>query len=114
MSVVIAAHQETRAKPRASSGAPGQTAVGLNVARLDIRAVPFILRNVVDFARQDNAEGRAVAGPGLILEHAAMLFHDARGNRQAEASACFLGAEERVEEVLLSLVRDAFTGVAHF
>jgi len=42
-------------------------------------------------------EGRAVAGPGLILEHAAVLFYDASGNRQAEAGAGFLRAEEWVE-----------------
>src|SRR6266404_6758528 len=107
MSVVSAEHQETRAKPLGS-------VIGLTAARLDIRAVSFILVSVVDFARQDNAEGRAVAGPSLILEHAAMLLHDARDNCQAEASACFLGAEERVEKVLLSLGRDAFAGVAHF
>src|SRR3989442_4857848 len=72
-----------------------------------IRAVSRTPGNVVDFARQDNAEGRAVAGPGLILEHAAVLLNDAGGNRQAEASPGLLRAEERVVKALLDVRRNA-------
>jgi hypothetical protein len=43
-----------------------------------------------------------------------VLFNDASGNRQAEASACFLRAEERVEKALLDFGRDALAGVRHF
>src|ERR1035438_4901312 len=70
--------------------------------------------SVLDFARQDNSEGRAVARSGLILEHAAVPFNDASGNWQTEASAGFLRAEERVEQALLDLGRDAFAVVNHF
>ena len=42
-----------------------------------------------------------MAKPGLILEHAAVPFNDASGNRQAEASAGFLGAESRLETGVL-------------
>src|SRR5437667_2375481 len=73
-----------------------------------------MLCSVIDFAWQDNAEGRAVAGPGLILERAAVPFNDASGNRKAEASAGFLRAEERIEQALLDLGRNAFASVAHF
>ena len=55
-----------------------------------------------------------MAGPGLILEHAAVPFNDAGGNRQAEARAGFLRAEERVEQALLDFGRDAFAVVSHF
>src|SRR6185436_16922523 len=72
------------------------------------------LVSLVDFTPQDNAEGRAVAGAGLILEHAAVLFNDASGNRQAKASAGFLRGEERVEQTLLGFGRNAFAGVAYF
>src|SRR5438552_10343818 len=78
-----------------------------------IRAVSRTPGNVVDLAPQDNAEGRAVAGPGLILEHAAVLFNDAGGNRQAEASPGLLGAEERVEKAFLDFGRDALAVIDH-
>ena len=43
-----------------------------------------------------------------------MLFNDASGNRQAEAGAGFLRAEERVEQALLDFGRDALAVVSHF
>jgi hypothetical protein len=70
--------------------------------------------SVFDFARQDNSEGRAVPGPGLILEQPAVPFDDASGHRQAKASAGFLGAEERVEKALLDFGRDALAVVGYF
>ena len=55
-----------------------------------------------------------MAGPGLILEHAAVPFNDASGNRQAEARAGFLSAEKRVEQAFLDFGRDANAVVSHF
>src|ERR1019366_2517557 len=59
-------------------------------------------------------EGRAVAGPGLVLEQAAVLFNDASGYRQAEARAGFLRAEKRGEKALFEFRRDALAVVSHF
>jgi hypothetical protein len=56
---------------------------------------------VVYSARQDNAEGRTVPGPGLILKHSAVLIDDARSNRKAKAGPCLLSTEKRVEKTLL-------------
>src|ERR1017187_1561419 len=79
-----------------------------------IWAVICTLGSLLDFAPQDNAEGRAVAGPGLVLEQAAVLFNDASGYRQAEARAGFFRAEKRVEKALLDFRRDALAVVSHF
>ena len=62
-------------------------------------------------AWQHNAERRSAASHGLILEHATMFFHNARGNRQAKAGARFLGGEERVKKTLLRFGRYALAGV---
>jgi hypothetical protein len=62
-----------------------------------IRAAICTPGSVPIFARQDNSEGRAVTGPGLILEQAAVPFNNASGDRQTEAGAGFLRAEEWVE-----------------
>src|SRR5882724_12938304 len=62
-------------------------------------------------ARQDNAKGRAATDLGLILERTAMLFDNARGNRQAEPRAGFFGGKERVEEALLYFQWDTLAGV---
>ena len=72
------------------------------------------LGSIGKFPRQDNPEGGAAARLGLILDDAAVPFNDAGGNRQAEASAGFLRAEERVEQAPLDFGRNAFAGVAHF
>src|ERR1044071_9192190 len=55
-----------------------------------------------------------MAGPGLILERAAVPFNDARGNRKAEAGAGFLRAEKRIEQAFLDVRWNAFARVAHF
>jgi len=73
-----------------------------------------IPRSVVDFARQDNAEGRAVAGPGLILQLAAVLFNDAGRNGQAESGASFLCAKKGVEQAFFDFRWNAFSSVGHF
>ena len=99
---------------RAGRWAGTNSAEGLTAARLGIRAVICTPGSVLDFAPQDNTEGRAVTRLGLILEHAAELFNDAGGNRQAEAGAGFLRAEERVEKALLDFGRDALAVVSHF
>src|ERR1035441_1647300 len=79
-----------------------------------IWAVICTFGSVLHFAPQDNAEGRAVAGPGLVLEQAAVLFNDASGNRQAQPGAGFLRAEERVEQALLDFGRNTLAVVNHF
>ena len=91
-----------------------KSAVGLVAGSLNVRVGILTLGSVVDFARQDNAEGRAVAGPGLILERAALFLNEARGDWQAEAGAGFFCAEKWVEQAFLDFGRNAFAGVAHF
>src|SRR5438034_680078 len=103
-------HETQAVLPWAISRAARKSGADFNPTGLSIRTPG----NVVDFARQDNAEGRTMASPGLILEHPAVLFNDPSGNRQAEARARFLRAEERVEKALLDLGRDAIAIVAHF
>ena len=83
----------------------------MTAAGLDVRVVISTPASVVDFARQDNAEGSAVAGMSLILEHAGVSFNDASGNWQAEARAGFLRAEEWIEKALLDFGRDALAAV---
>ena len=68
----------------------------------------------MDFPAQNHTKGCTITGTGLILEHAAVFFDDARGNRETQASACFRGAQKRVEKALFDLWRDALTGVGHF
>ena len=48
---------------------------------------------------------------GLILQRAAVLFDDARGDGQAQAGAGILGGEKRIEQPLLDLRRNALAGV---
>src|SRR5204862_7790209 len=64
-------------------------------------------------ARQDNAKGRAAIDLGLILECAAMLFNNARRNRQAQPGARVFGGKERVEKPLLNFQGDTLAGVNH-
>ena len=51
---------------------------------------------------------------GLVLKSAAVFLHDARGNRQTQPRAILLGGEERIEQSLLHLGRNAAPGVGHF
>ncbi len=115
-------HDEQREQPRKGtkmrSTSPRQSG-GLGQAREAGPASRFVvwvalrtLGSVVDFAGQDNAEGRAVAGPGSILKRAAVFFDDPSGNRQSEASTGFLRAKERVKKALFRFGRNACSGVA--
>jgi hypothetical protein len=63
---------------------------------------------------QDDAEGRAAVGLALILEGTPVLFHDARGDRQAKARPPLFGGEKGVEQPLADLGGDALAGVGHF
>ena len=64
-------------------------------------------------ARQENAEDRALADLGIAEDEAAGLLDDAVDHRQAEAGALadFLGGEERLEDLLHHVGRDAGAGV---
>ena len=64
--------------------------------------------------RQNNPEGRANPGRGLIFQPPAVALHDARRNGQTQPRAGFLGGEEGIEEPLLYFGRDAFAIVLDF
>src|SRR2546430_13689479 len=64
-------------------------------------------------ARQDNAKDRPPIDLGLVLECAAMLFNNARRNREAQPGASLFGGKERVEEALLNFQGDTLAGVNH-
>src|SRR5580765_6693570 len=91
-----------------------KSAASSAAASWNVRAAFGTLGNVVDFAWQDNAEGRAVTRSALILERAAVSFDDAGCDRQTKASAGFLRAEEWVEQSLLDLRWNSFASVGHF
>ena len=54
------------------------------------------------------------SGLRLILQGAAVLFDNSRGDGKAQASARVLGGEEGIEQALLHFRRDAFAGVGDF
>src|ERR1035437_4708278 len=65
-------------------------------------------------AREDDAEGGAAIGLGLVLQGATVFFDNARGNGKAEPGARVLGGEEWIEQPLFHIRRDAFAGIGHF
>ena len=68
---------------------------------------------VGEVARQQDAERRALAGLAVAEHVAAGLLDDAVDHRQAEAGALadLLGGEERLEDLVLDLGRNAVAGV---
>ena len=57
---------------------------------------------------EHDAKRRAAIDLRLKLQSAAMFFDDARRDRQPETRASFLRAEERIEQTLLHIWRNAF------
>src|SRR5438093_1830140 len=69
---------------------------------------------VFGHARQDDAKGRSLIYPCLILQHAAVLFDNPGGNRQAQSGAASLGREEWIEQPLFYFGCYALAGVRDF
>src|SRR5688500_18993845 len=63
-------------------------------------------------AGQEHREGRALARGRAHLDRARVLVDDPLGDRQAEAGAAGLGGEERDEQLLQLVARDAVPLVA--
>src|SRR6476619_3073151 len=62
---------------------------------------------------EHNAKGSALIQQGLVLQSPAVLFHDARRNRQPQAGAGLLGGEEWIEKALLDIRRNPLPGVCN-
>jgi hypothetical protein len=73
------------------------------------------LRDVAEYARQEEPHARPLAGPGADLHMPARLLDEAVDLAQAEAGALadLLGGEERLEHALHRLLVHADAGVGH-